>query len=386
MDEITNNQSIENPFKFGKVVRSNNFCNRKQEIAELKQHIANNYSVWLFSPRRFGKSSLVQKVFSETGSKTRKTIYIDLYNIRSLDDFCRKYSRTLANELFNWKDDIRNITKKAGKYFKSLYPKIAFDENGTPSFSLEKSEIKEQLEIEKILQAPELIASDRKLSICIAFDEFQEIERIEPFIINWMRSVFQQQENVSYIFLGSRQSLMESIFANLNSPFYEFAVKMDITPISYNDFYGFIEKKFLENGLDITSNTIHSILTKSGLHPHFTQYFASVVFDFIKNGHDQNSEQFTTLWMNYILESQSIIFQGIFDSLNTNQRAVMVAVAILKENEELFSDKIRTELKLPASSTVRTTLLALQKRSLINKHQGKYKITNPIMKEWLKLL
>ena len=79
---------MKNPFVFGKVVNKKNFCNRKEEIKQLKEYINNTFSVWLFAPRRYGKTSLIKQVFKET--KKIKTIYFDLYNIQSLDDFCRK--------------------------------------------------------------------------------------------------------------------------------------------------------------------------------------------------------------------------------------------------------------------------------------------------------
>ncbi len=371
------------PFRFGRIVREDDFCNRKKEIALITQNIRSKYSIWLFSPRRFGKSSLILRVFKLTVSKKQKNIYFDLYNIKSADDFCRKYSEAITKELFNWKDDVKTIIKKAGRYFKSLYPKISFDETGSPSFMLEKGNIHNQTDIEQILQAPELIAKENGISICIAFDEFQEIDRIDPFIINWMRSVFQKQENVSYVFLGSRQSLMNKIFADLNSPFYEFAIKMDINPISYNDFYAFIESKFKKNRVSVLPKTIDTILQKSQLHPHFTQYFASVVYLLVKNGHDQSADNFTQIWINTILESQSIIFQGIFDNLTTRQRSVLVTLAKLHKNEELFSERIRAEYKLPASSTIQTVVKSLEKQSLIYKSNGKYMISNPVLKEWL---
>ena len=372
-----------NPFLFGKVVSNEYFCNRKKEIAAIKDHINNQYSLWLYSPRRFGKSSLVKAVFSQLNHKDIKVAYIDLFNIQTLDDFCRKYSKVISEELFDWQDDIKTITQKAGKYFKSLYPKVSFDEHGTPSFTLEKNEINEQQDIEKILQAPETIATDKKIKICIVLDEFQEINRIDPFIINWMRSVFQNQLNVSYIFLGSQQSLMKNIFTDLNSPFYEFAVKMDLLSISHSDFYKFIKNRFEKNNVHIEHRTIENILEKSERHPHFTQYFSSVVYTHICNGYDQNDDDFTQTWMESIINSQSIIFQEIFDSLKNSHRKVLVAIASLKEEEELFSGKMRDKHKLPVTSTIRTIALSLQKRGLVYKSPDRFKVSNPVMKAWL---
>ena len=371
-----------NPFKFGKIVTSSNFCNRKQEIKELKHYITDEYSVWLFSPRRYGKSSLIYKVFKELDNN--KLIYFDLYNVISTDDFCRKYSKLLANELFDWKDEIKVLTKKMTKYFRNLYPKISFDETGTPSFSLEIKQIEDMVDIERILKIPGLIAIEKQQPICIAFDEFQEIERINPFMINWMRSVFQTQENVSYIFLGSKQSLMKKIFTSVNSPFYEFAVKMDIKPISYNDLFKFIKSKFIQLKMPISEKNIDDILQVSECHPHFTQYFASVVFDIIRSGENQDVDNFKDLWLDKIINSQSVIFQNIFDQLNNNQRRILSVLAIQDDRAELFSEQTRNKFQLPATSSINTILKALVKKNLIYKVDNYYKINNPVLKVWLR--
>ncbi len=289
-------------------------------IMRNKQFITDGYSVWLYSPRRYGKSSLIHKVFNELTNI--KLIYFDLYNVFSTDNFCRKYSKLLAKE--------------------KLQP------------------------------------------ICIAFDEFQEIERIDPFMINWMRSVFQTQENVSYIFLGSKQSLMRNIFSSVNSPFYEFAVKMDIKPISYNDLFEFIKSKFGQQKMPILDKNIDDILQVSECHPHFTQYFASVVFDMIRSGENQDVDNFKNMWLNKIIDSQSVIFQHIFDQLKNNQRRILSLIAIPDDRAELFSEETRNKYQLPASSSINTILKALMKKDLIHKADNLYKVDNPVFKAWLR--
>ena len=375
---------IDNPFQFGTVVRGADFCNREEELSVLKSYIKDGYSVWLYSPRRYGKSSLIQKAFSEIEGV--KTIYFDLYNVKSLDDFSKKYAALIAKSLFSWKQEIKKLTSKLAQYFKNLSPVISFDQAGTPSFTLNVAEIAQQTDIETILNIPQQISSKTKQPICIAFDEFQEIERIEPFLINWMRSSFQQHDNVSYIFLGSEQSLMEMIFTSSRSPFYEFAVKMHINPIVEDELSQFIDEKFRQKGLNITRENINTILEKSEGHPHFTQYFASVVFDLIRNGVDQNAINFTDLWLEKIIQSQSIILQGIFDQLTNTQRTVLSAIALLKIDEELFSSSSRKKYQLPASSSLATAISSLIKKGLIVKENKRYKILNPVFKAWLQTL
>jgi len=375
MDRRTNN-----PFQFGVVIDDKAFCNRKDEISYLKTQIQNGYSTWLFSPRRFGKTSLIEKVFREL--KDTNCVYVDLYNIKSKDDFCRKYSKIIARELFNWKDDIKLLSKKLSNAFIDLSPTVSFDEFGNPSFSLNIHKIDKQEEIETILEVPHKASLRTKKRICIAFDEFQEIRRIDPFMLHWMRSSFQRHREISYIFLGSKQSLMEDIFTSNTSPFYEFASKMNLSVINRKELFLFIKKNFSKNALTINDQTINTILDRSECQPHFTQYFASVVFDLINAGFDCEAEGFTRLWMEKIIIPQSDIFQDIFDQLTNHQRITLQAIS--EQNDAgIFSETARHLYGLPVSSSLSEVLKALQKKGLVYKTTDQYKITNPVFKAWL---
>ena len=369
-----------NPFQYGVVIDDSVFCNRREEIAYLKTQINNGYSTWLFSPRRFGKTSLVEKVFREINDTV--CIYIDLYNIKSKDDFCRKYSKVIAKELFNWKNDVKRLTKSLSDAFHKLSPTVSFDEFGNSSFSLNVQKVEKQEDIETILEIPYQISLKTSKRICIAFDEFQEIKRIDPFLLNWMRSSFQRHKNISYIFLGSKQSMMEDIFSSSQSPFYEFAAKMNLSAISRDELFTFIEDNFTKHGLSIKAHTINKILNKSECQPHFTQYFASVVFDLVKSGIDQNINSFHNNWIKKIILPQVDVFQNIYDQLTNSQRSTIQAIAKMDE-PGIFADETRIKFGLPVSSSLNEALIALQKKGLIYKMENRYKTINPIFKEWL---
>ena len=376
---------MENPFKYGEVVSGENFCNRKKELKEINRAIVNGYSFWMYSPRRFGKSSLILKAFDGLDDKNIITIYFDMYKLETLDDFAREYSALLAKELFDWKIGIKKLTQKIGKLFHNLYPKISFDSYGNPSVSLEIQKIEDHTDIETILNIPDKIAEKNDIKICIAFDEFQEIQRIKPFLINWMRSLFQFHKKVSYIFLGSKQSLMEYIFTDMNSPFYEFGFKMPINPISNDDLTSFIKKQFRKTKLNICNETISDILNRSRSHPHFTQYFAAVVWEMILEGFDDKNPDFNTLWMKRIIDSQSFIFQNIYDQLSLNQKKTLIAISNLKD-EKLFSGEYRKRFELPETSSLTSTINSLIKKNLIQKVSGGYEIINPVFEEWIRNL
>ena len=374
----------DNPFKYGSVVSREAFCNRIEEIQQLEQYIQNSQSVWLFSPRRYGKTSLIKRIFNESTSV--KTLYVDLYNIKSTDDFCKRYAKLIADTLFDWKDNIKTLSGKLVESFKGLKPSVMFDENGNASFSLQAETIHQQIDVETILNIPNKISIKSGQRLCIAFDEFQEIKRIDPFLINWMRSAFQFHENVSYIFLGSKQSLMESIFSDHNSPFYEFGVKMKLNPIGKVELTKFIIERFKSRKIDIAQDIVDKILEISEGHPHYTQFFASEVFYLIISGKDQSQPGFNNLWLTKIINGQSDIFQNIYDQLSNIQRNVLQTLTIIDDDTELYSAKTRDKYKLPTSSTLNTALNSLINKDIIVKDGLQYKLVNPIFREWLKKL
>ena len=176
--------------------------------------------------------------------------------------------------------------------------------------------------------------------------------------------------------------MMEDIFSSEQSPLYEFAAKMNLSIISRDELFTFVKDNFTKHGLLIEAHTVDDILEKSECQPHFTQYFASVVFDLVKSGTDQNIDSFQDSWMKKIIISQADVFQDIYDQLTNSQRAALQAVAKMDE-PGIFAEKTRTKFGLPVSSSLNEVLKALQKKGLVYKAQDIYKITNPIFKEWL---
>lgn len=372
--------SMVNPFQFGKVVRDKQFCNRQRELHDLISAIKSGNSLWLYSPRRFGKTSLVVNAFS--GIQNVKTVYFDLFNIRDTREFAIKYLNVLTHELFTRKYSLTSILKKLSTYLKNITPTVSLDAIGNPSIGIEVKPKELQQTIESILELPQKLNYPKP--ICIAFDEFQEVERLDPFLKNIMRSVFQHQQNVSYIFLGSKESLMNAIFSEVKSPFFQFGDKMNLDPISNSDLTSYIKLMFNETKLPIQNSTIENILQLSECHPHYTQYAAYVAWDLIFQDIPQN-DNFKDIWLSRIIESQSDAFRTIYEQLNANQRKIVYAISDL-DGQSILSNDTMIKYDLPPKSTINTALNSLLQKTLILRSNGSYKFENPIFKIWINKL
>jgi len=74
----------ENPFVFGEIIDDANFVDRTQELDQLLRDLADGQKIFLLSPRRFGKSSLVAVAMLKL---KKRHIFFANHHERSLANF-----------------------------------------------------------------------------------------------------------------------------------------------------------------------------------------------------------------------------------------------------------------------------------------------------------
>jgi len=87
---------MENPFVYGKIVRGKYFADRKAEIAELINDITSDQNVIVFSPRRYGKTSLILEVLDRLKVEGLLNFYLDLFKVMSQETFIPAYAKEVA--------------------------------------------------------------------------------------------------------------------------------------------------------------------------------------------------------------------------------------------------------------------------------------------------
>ena len=85
---------MKSPFQYGTLVDKESFVNRVEERKQLKELLGSGINVMLISPRRWGKSSLVQKSMTELSAEDKEVriCYIDAFSIGSEAEFYRTFA------------------------------------------------------------------------------------------------------------------------------------------------------------------------------------------------------------------------------------------------------------------------------------------------------
>jgi len=97
---------MENPFKYGGVVRGAYFADRKGEIKELKREMENQSHVFLVSPRRFGKTCLLLNLIEKLGRGAMACVYIDLNALPDVRSFASALASVTTKSLETNKDKL----------------------------------------------------------------------------------------------------------------------------------------------------------------------------------------------------------------------------------------------------------------------------------------
>ena len=91
------------PFNFGKIVKGPDFTNREKETSFLISRLNAGTNCMLISPRRWGKSSLVQHTSQKMKKQNSKLVFcfIDMYNVRSEKEFYELFSKEILKSIKN---------------------------------------------------------------------------------------------------------------------------------------------------------------------------------------------------------------------------------------------------------------------------------------------
>lgn len=168
------------PFVFGRLAVEADFTNRKQEIALVKSNFRMLVNTIIISPRRWGKTSLVNRV-SEILEKEEpglKICHIDLYNVRDESDFYLALAKEVLKVTSSkWEEMAQN----ASKFLSRLIPRITLapDQQNEISFGIGCEELKKNPD--DILDLAESIAIEKKINIIICVDDFQNIAEFGGF-------------------------------------------------------------------------------------------------------------------------------------------------------------------------------------------------------------
>ena len=371
---------METPFIFGKIATDKNFTDREFETANLVQNFTSLINTIIISPRRWGKSSLVNKAakLAMEQDNNLRICHIDMFNVRNEEHFYSLLAqKVIAVTSSKWEEAVES----AKSFFSHLVPKISIGSDPTNEVSIDFDWESVKQNPDEVLDLAEKIAKKKGLKIVICIDEFQNIAEFSnpDYFQKKLRSHWQQHQNVAYCLYGSKRHMMMEVFTNSSKPFYKFGNLMFLNKIDTPYLVEFINTRFYETNKVINEDAANLIVELVDNHPYYAQQLAQqswlrtkdvCTVEIVQDAH-------TTL-----VEQLSLLFVTRPPPPPTQQLNYLKA--IIAGEQHISSTEVMHRYKISSVTSITRSKAALIKNDILDNKAGEISFQDPIYAYWLK--
>jgi uncharacterized protein len=373
---------MDTPFAFGKQVTENYFTDREEDRALIRSHLSNRVNTILISPRRWGKSSLMRQLGMDMmrDDPSVRFIHIDLYSIRSEEDFFRVYANTVLKVMATrWEELLADIKAVAHRLSPFISVTMGMDHDFRIGIDLQAT----REFPEEILELPERLAERRGLRPIICLDEFQNISAFSDMLgfQKLLRSVWQTHSHTTYCIYGSKRSMMTEMFTKRAKPFYRFGEVHFLRKIKEEDWIPFIVGRFASTGRTINDSQAREIVQLMECHPYYVQQHCHHLWVKTPEG-GMVDEGSVGDALEEMIRANTMMYQREAEDLSAQQIGVLLAVA--NAEPHLTSATTIARYRLRSSAYVVRTIAALESRDLIDTLDGRPEFVDPVFRIWLK--
>lgn len=194
-----------------------------------------------------------------------------------------------------------------------------------------------------------------------------------------MRSVWQQQENVTYCLYGSKRHMMMDIFNNANNPFYRFGQVFYLKKIDREYWVPYIMGTFERTGKSISEAFANRICDITECHSWYVQQLSFFIWSGTQTAVTEQIFQEQTV---LLVDTNAPVFEADLDGLSPSQVNMLIAIA---NGESHFSAQaVNEKYSLGAPQTISRNKQTLIRKDIIEKDGTEYSFVDPIFKYWFK--
>lgn len=366
-----------NPFRFDKLVTPEEFCGREREIERLTSLISNKANVILYGDRRYGKTSLIHKVFADLPD-TILPIYVDIYSAVDEMDFAKLLYDAVEKATPN------SLRKQTGKLLEMMshLEGVSFSPSRSGESFVLKPSFKTQDFSQLLESAFKLIDQYCKHSECthavIAFDEFQQIADIKKVKIDAMlRSISQSNDHVCFVFSGSKKSLLRELLSAPRQPWHGMTTPIALEGIEPELLRAYCEQKMGGSFDDHAFTWLYETLRGQ------TRLILQMCFDLLANNITSPSTDDVMNVVDMMLNAHNADFKEKFLMYSGTHKKALRAIASAPDGN-LYDKENLLRHNINKKQGLNQTIQALMKADEIQKvGDGHYQFTNVLFGLWL---
>ncbi len=362
-----------NPFVYSRPVSPVDVINREEETLRLLELAAGGHYVRLYGPRRYGKTSLLRKALQRADrTEGMVPVLVDLYGVLSLGDIAIRIERAYARLKGGIRRTIEGILQPSGlglslgAYGISVRLQLEPRTNPLPA-------------LHALLELPLRLGERKGLRVLIAFDEFQDVLKVEDFD-KLLRSHIQHHGEVaSYVFCGSEPGMMRQLFEVKGRPLYGQAEPIRLGRLRDADVAPYIEKRFRRTRRS-ADEFVQPLLDAAAGHPQRAMLLAHRLWEEVPRGGQATFDQWSAA-LEQTKAQTAAEFEALWKRLQGNEQRALRAVALFPDGPYAARALAAVGLKKSSAHYAVGTLI---ERAELVAGAGRLTFVDPLLELWLR--
>jgi hypothetical protein len=361
-----------NPFSVAGAIPPEDAIDRDEEAERLVALALGGHAARLVGPRRYGKTTLLRRALADVEQEGMVGALVDLEGVLSLASIVSRIERAYDRQL---KGAVR---RTVDALLRSWQIGVSLGGGGFAATLRSNPRIDVESVLLRLLDLPATLHRRSGVRSFVAFDEFQDVLRVEG-ADGILRSVVQHHgEAASYAFAGSAPTLMERLFHDPSRPLLEHAVAVELGPLPADATAAYVEERFRRTGRE-AGTALDPLLDVARGHPQRTMLLAHHLWELVPRGSDADEEAFVEARRRALAAAEPAL-RARFEMLPANEQRVALALAVRPGG--LYSEETLAPLGLKRGSVDRA-LAALVGRGEAVRTPAGPELTDPLLVAWL---
>jgi uncharacterized protein len=361
-----------NPFRIAGELLPEEMIDRDEAASRLIALAVGGHSSRLVAPRRYGKTSLLRRVLAHASADGWATALVDLEGVLSLSSLVVRIERAYDRELKG------SIRRTVDALFRAWQVGLSLGAGGFTATLQSNPRVDVESVLLRLLDLPAKLHERTGVRSLVAFDEFQDLLRVDG-ADGILRSVLQHQTAAaSYAFSGSAPTLMERLFEDPSRPLLEHAVSVALEPLRPEPTAMYLEGRFRRTDRDI-GNALEPLLAFTRGHPQRTMLVAHHLWELVPRGSTADEAAFVDARDAALAHAETAL-RARWEALSVNEQRVSVALATRTRN--LYAEETLRFLGLKKGSVDRALAGLIGKAEAHQAPSGP-ELTDPLLEHWL---
>src|SRR3954451_15096565 len=267
--------TMASPFIYEEPVDADHLVDRHDEVTTLVERALDARNSRVEGPRRFGKTSLLRAVLADAERNGAVPVEVNFLGCVTAADVAqrieRAYAAQLDGPLRRWYDGL----------VRTLQPTVSAAPAGVGVKAQPRTAAPGLLDR---LALPRRVQERAGKQCVIAFDEFQEVVRIDAALPGVFRSVLEENRNAAgYVFSGSHPGLMRDLFADRRHAFFAQATPVELGPLPADELADYITARFADGRRD-PGEALGPLLDAAQGHPQRAMLLAHHLYERVRAG------------------------------------------------------------------------------------------------------